>query len=294
MPERHSQLTTSMLSTPMMRGAWLGRDAGPVRGCQSLLDVFLVLVLGQADGKPVGNDAETPAVHYCVGTKRDLNPRRLPKGDHSAATKISAFMAEFTALTISSGLRPEEVLLIEAPLINISLLSRGGTTMGGDEGRARRVFWPAFSIDLSRLSAVMFTSHEFNRRCGLSPGTGDAARPPNTRQSRSLRGTIREKCPNCSGAHSAWSRLCSVTNTQWSQVRSIYPNRLREFTNSTIPSPEEGETPDTTSPPKRSHGTALASSSAHPLPPRVQPPRRRTLNSQVLNLMIHMDLILEH
>ncbi|KAG6189980.1 hypothetical protein E4U36_003999 [Claviceps purpurea] len=54
----------------------------------------------------------------------------------------------------------------------------------------------------------------------------------------------------------------------------------------TIPSPEEGETPETTSPPKRPHGSALASSSADPLPPRVQPPRQRTLNSQVLNLMI--------
>ncbi|KAG6044586.1 hypothetical protein E4U39_003200 [Claviceps sp. Clav50 group G5] len=44
------------------------------------------------------------------------------------------------------------------------------------------------------------------------------------------RGMIRDKCPNCSGTHPAWSRLCSVANTQWTQAISAYSNRPREFT----------------------------------------------------------------
>ncbi|KAG6084159.1 hypothetical protein E4U15_001694 [Claviceps sp. LM218 group G6] len=37
--------------------------------------------------------------------------------------------------------------------------------------------------------------------------------------------------PQLFRAHPAWSRLCYVANTQWTQARSAYSNRPREFTN---------------------------------------------------------------
>ncbi|KAG6051841.1 hypothetical protein E4U39_006928 [Claviceps sp. Clav50 group G5] len=58
-----------------------------------------------------------------------------------------------------------------------------------------------------------------------------AAKHPSEQECPALHGTAREKCPNCSGAHPAWSRLCPVANSQWTQARTAYPNRPREFLN---------------------------------------------------------------
>ncbi|KAG6147601.1 hypothetical protein E4U28_006656, partial [Claviceps purpurea] len=83
------------------------------------------------------------------------------------------------------------------------------------------------------------------------------------------------------------SRLRSVVNTQWTQARSAYSNRPRELTNF-----QEDDDPFTGGRRnagdklslERLHGSAVVPYSADPLPPRVpprvHPPRRRTLNSQ--------------
>ncbi|CCE34607.1 uncharacterized protein CPUR_08541 [Claviceps purpurea 20.1] len=62
-------------------------------------------------------------------------------------------------------------------------------------------------------------------------GRCSAAKHQTEQACPALHGTAREKCPNCSGAHPAWSRLCPVANTQWTQARSAYPSRPREFAN---------------------------------------------------------------